>query len=132
VALPVSEQYVLDGIEKQLKDEYPQLDHDFASFASLAGPAAMPDAERLMAGCAATSSAHRGRRTGQSALRLILCLLALVIAGALLAATAIIAWSAGQPTRCPAPARPRLHFDQHRTIQPDRQPSSGCAMTPPK
>ena len=95
MALPVSEQYVLDVIEKQLRAEYPQLDLDFASFARHAGPAVMPAAERLMAGCSAISLARRKCRAEASVFWFILRLMGLFLVGVLMTAGAVIAWSAG-------------------------------------
>lgn len=95
VALPVSEQYVLDVIEKQLRAEYPQLDLDFASFARYTGPPVMPAAERLMAGRSPIGLAHRKCRAEPSVFWFILRLAGLFLVGVLMAAGTIIAWSAG-------------------------------------
>ena len=105
MALPVSEQLVLDAIEKQLKAEDPRLSLDFAAFNSVTSRAGMPITETLDA--SANAIACTSTRTETSGRRIILRLVMLLIAGAMLVPGAIAALSASHPSRCAPPTKPR-------------------------
>lgn len=130
MALPGSEQYVLDGIENQLRTEYPELDLDFANFANYAGPALMPAAEEL-AKRPATSPAGRAYGTQPPVSLFVLRLATLFLTGVLLASGVLIAWSASEASGCPVPARSQADLNYTRAGQADVAPAA-CAMKPPK
>jgi hypothetical protein len=104
MALPVSEQLVLDAIEKQLKAEDPRLSLDFAAFTSVTSRAGIPITERLDA--SATAGAPGGSRTETPGRRIILRLVMLFFTGALLAPGTVAALSASHPGRCGPTAKP--------------------------
>lgn len=131
MALPGSEQYVLDGIEKQLRTEYPELDLDFANFANYAGPALVPTAENLVE-FPATSPAGRTYRTEPPVSLFVLRLAALFLTGVLLAAGTLIAWSASETSRCPAPARSQADVNYARAGQAGGAALAACATKPPR
>jgi hypothetical protein len=123
MALPVSEQLVLDEIEKQLQAEDPRLSLDFAAFASVTSRAGIPVTERLDA--SAPPVAGSGSRTEQPGHRIILRLVMLLFAGALLAPGAVAALSMSSPSRCAPPANARSTIEH-----PQTSGSSGKALPP--
>jgi hypothetical protein len=123
MALPVSEQLVLDAIEKQLKAEDPRLSLDFAAFTSVTSRAGIPITERLDASATAVTG---GARTDIPGRKIILRLaIMLLLTGALLAPGTIAALSAGNPSRCAPPTKPRSTIEHPRTVR-----SSGKALPP--
>lgn len=123
MALPVSEQLVLDAIEKQLNTEDPRLSLDFAAFTSVTSRAGTPVTERLDA--SATAMAGSGARPETPARRFILRLAMLLFAGALLAPGAVVAFSASHPSRCASPTKAQ------RTIEHTRTAGSAGKASPP-
>jgi hypothetical protein len=121
MALPVSEQLVLDAIEKQLKAEDPRLSLDFAAFASVTSRAGIPITERLDASAAPVTGSET--RTEVPGRRIFLRLVMLFFAGALLAPGAVAALSVSNPGRCAPPAKPRSAIEHPRTFG-----SSGQAL----
>lgn len=131
MALPGSEQYVLDGIENQLRTEYPELDLDFANFASYAGPALMPAAEELTKR-PVTSPAGRAYGAQPPVSLFVLRLATLFLTGVLLASGVLIAWSASEASGCPVPARSQADLNYTRAGQTGAAPIAACAVKPPK
>jgi hypothetical protein len=123
MALPVSEQLVLDAIEKQLKAEDPRLSLDFAAFTSVTGRAGLPITERLEA--SATPAAVSGTRHEIRGRRIIMRLAMLLFTGALLAPGTIAALSASSPSRCTPDTKPRSAIEHIQTFG-----SSGKALSP--
>jgi len=124
MALPVSEQLVLDAIEKQLKAEDPRLSLDFAAFTSVTSRTGIPITERLDA--SATAMVCGGARTDIPGRRIILRLaIMLLLTGALLAPGTIAALSAGNQSRCAPLTKPRSTVEHPRTVR-----SSGKALPP--
>jgi hypothetical protein len=111
MALPVSEQLVLDAIEKQLKAEDPRLSLDFAAFTSVTSRAGVPITERLDP----SAKAVAGTRTETPGRRIILRLVMLIFTGALLAPGTFAALSANHPNRCGPPTKPRSAIEHSRT-----------------
>jgi|SRR5215472_17537412 len=122
MALPVSEQLVLDAIEKQLKAEDPRLSLDFAAFASVTSRAGIPSTERLDP---VTPVAGSGTRPEVPGRRIFLRLVMLFFAGALLAPGTIAALSASNPGRCAPPSKPRSAIENPRILG-----SPGTALPP--
>lgn len=120
MALPVSEQLLLDAIEKQLKADDPRLSLDFAAFASVTSRAGVPITERL--DDSATAVACSGTRTETPGRRIILRLVMLLFAGALLAPGAV-ALAMGNPSSCAPPTKPRSTIEHPQTFG-----SSGKAL----
>jgi len=119
MALPVSEQLLLDAIEKQLKAQDPRLSLDFAAFASVTSRAGIPITERLDE--SATAVACSGTRTETPGRRIIIRLVMLLFAGALLAPGAV-ALAMSSPSSC---APPRSAIEHPRTSG-----SSGKPLAP--
>jgi hypothetical protein len=122
MALPVSEQLLLDAIEKQLRAEDPRLSLDFAAFASVTSRAGIPITERLDE--SATAVAGSGIRTETPGRRIILRLVMLIFAGALLAPGAL-ALAMSSPSSCAPPTKPRSAIEHPRTFG-----ASGTALPP--
>jgi len=123
MALPVSEQLVLDAIEKELNTEDPRLYLDFAAFTSVTSRAGTPVTERLDA--SATAMACSGTRTEAAGRRIILRLAMLLFAGALLAPGVVAALSSSHPSMCTPPPKPRGAIEHPWTAR-----SAGKASRP--
>ena len=129
MALPVSEQLVLDAIEKQLKAEDQRLSLDFAAFASVTSRDGIPITERLDA--SATAVASGSSRTEMPGRRIILRLVMLFFAGALLAPGTIAALSASNPSKCATHAKPRSTIEHPLTLgSPGRALPPGSGNSP--
>jgi hypothetical protein len=128
MALPVSEQLVLDAIEKQLKAEDPRLSLDFAAFTSVTSRAGLPITERLDP--SATAVACSGTRAEAPGRRIILRLVMLIFTGALLAPGTVAALSASHQSRCGPPTTPRSAIENPRTGSSSKTLPPGSANRP--
>jgi hypothetical protein len=128
MALPVSEQLVLDAIEKQLKAEDPRLSLDFAAFTSVTSRAGIPITERLDP--SATAVACSGNRTETPGRRIILRLVMLIFTGALLAPGTVAALSVSHPSRCGPPTTARSAIENPRTGSPSKTLPPGPGNRP--
>ena len=103
MGLSVIEQLLLDGIESRLEATDPELIGSFAAFSCVTRQAGLPVTEQL-SGQDARAAPQPCRRTPRPDVAFALRFALIFLVGALVAAAAVIAWSAASSGNCAAEA----------------------------
>jgi hypothetical protein len=123
MALPASQQRVLDAIESELRIADPKLIRAFEAFGSVTGTAGRPSAERLR-----RRRARMARRASRSGRRpaILAWLVGVVAVSLLMTAGVMLNLSPPRPGHCAAAGMPKGEIAQIGACPPD-----GPAAAPP-